>query len=365
MSKTECVFKSVPFLRKVTASRSNSSVACQPVDPIEQLFPEHANRASPVYAIPGELLTHLLEVMPDWMTGEEEAAERHFAESCRTNCCIGVVDDRGIQHPCLDVPESPQISAEVFEELNWGPYIITHAKADDQIRQALEWAERVRAQMTAYTGWLITNSQFIAERDQLRQKWGPVTDALGHIPEYPVRVNSAPAKKRTPRGSVNVTHEFVGDLRAFYDRWILLGFPTWDLPKPRGGNVGGPPEFSKLAGVAAEPMVQVSPAIRLSQRYPIHAILKSVAGAKAPDHLAEWIDVQKQQQTENLRYHRFSQIFRLRFYRDVVLASRYSQRFQGNTGPLDEVFGRFLGGLGEDAVKKLRIHVNARLSCRK
>jgi hypothetical protein len=52
----------------------------------------------------------------------------------------------------------------------------------------------------------------------------------------------------------------------------------------------------------------------------------------------------------------------LRFYRDVVLASRYSQRFQGHISLLDEVFGKFLGRLGEDAVKKLRIYVNARLN---
>jgi hypothetical protein len=156
-----------------------------------------------------------------------------------------------------------------------------------------------------------------------------------------------------------VTDEFVRDLRAFYDRWVVLGFPTWDLPKPRGGNVAGPPELSKLAGVAAEPLVQVSPVVRLSPRYPMQAMLKSAAGAKATDHLAEWNHVQNQQQTDNLRYRRFSQIFQLRFYRDVVLASRYSQRFQGHVGPLDEVFGKFLGG--EDAVKKLRIYVNARL----
>ena len=46
-------------------------------------------------------------------------------------------------------------------------------------------------------------------------------------------------------------------------------------------------------------------------------------------------------------------MFLLHYYRDSVLASRYRDRFAGNIEALDRAFGRFLGGLSEDSVKKL------------
>ncbi len=51
----------------------------------------------------------------------------------------------------------------------------------------------------------------------------------------------------------------------------------------------------------------------------------------------------------------------LHFYLNVVLRSRYGNRFRGKVEALDEVFAQFLGGQGADSVKKLRLFIQQRL----
>jgi hypothetical protein len=96
----------------------------------------------------------------------------------------------------------------------------------------------------------------------------------------------------------------------------------------------------------------------LPARYPIQNAIESIQRDQTPEHLADWLAVQDQQHRAGLRYARFRQMFLVGYYRDTVLASRYYDRFAGNIENLDRAFASFLG-VGEDAVKKIRLQMNA------
>jgi hypothetical protein len=58
--------------------------------------------------------------------------------------------------------------------------------------------------------------------------------------------------------------------------------------------------------------------------------------------------------------HGFFQILNLRFFRDVVLPSRYRDRMVGNVSALDRAFGAYLD-VGEDVVSKRRAEIRNRI----
>ena len=56
----------------------------------------------------------------------------------------------------------------------------------------------------------------------------------------------------------------------------------------------------------------------------------------------------------------YPHLFRLRFYRDIVLISRCADRVQGHVEELDAVMGTSFH-LSEDAIKKVRLAIARRL----
>jgi hypothetical protein len=149
------------------------------------------------------------------------------------------------------------------------------------------------------------------------------------------------------------------DFNSFYDRWQLQGLATWNLPQPRGANLSGIPWPASVASSATMVSMQVSPILPLPGDYPIRAMFEEAQRAQTPEHLQGWLQVQKQQHAGDLRYLRFRRMFLLDFYRDTVLAERYGNRFAGQLELLDRAFGRYLGNLSADSVKKLRIQMQA------
>jgi hypothetical protein len=105
--------------------------------------------------------------------------------------------------------------------------------------------------------------------------------------------------------------------------------------------------------------IQVSPILHLSANYPLRNIVEEAQRSQSPSHLQGWLQVQKQQHAGDLRFGRFRRTFLLHFYRDIVLGGRYIGRFADHIDALDGAFGEYLGGLGEESVKKLRVQMAA------
>jgi hypothetical protein len=157
-----------------------------------------------------------------------------------------------------------------------------------------------------------------------------------------------------------VTARLTVDFQAFYDRWHLRALTTWDLPEPRAAVVGVAGMLNELNHVSDYPTIQLPPFIRLPLRYPLHKLLHGDLGP----HLAEWEAVQDQEHPGGLNYARWRRIFYLHVLRNVMLASRYRDRFHRRAGLLDEVFTDYLsqtcGKTTVQSIGKLRQWIDRR-----
>jgi hypothetical protein len=315
-------------------------------------------RLNPLYALPAELLKILTTKLLHWFRTEEVAFEQELLVLCQRYNCLGLWNGSLVIDVSLFRPPTPLLPPELFQQPGWDQFS-TPEHARHQMKTALGLADTLILRLDAYRGWLATNPLYIGEVQALKARWGPVIDILGYIPPSPVRISPGPVGRK-PRGGRDVTDRFVEDFNSFYDRWELSSLATWDLPQPRGANMGGPPLPASMACPPTTVTLQLSPVLSLPANYPLHALIAGAQQAQRPDHLRDWFEVVAQQHAGDLRFVRLRRMFLLDFYRDRVLASRYSDRLAGHVAALDEALGQFLGDVGEDSIKKLRLYMAAR-----
>jgi hypothetical protein len=308
-----------------------------------------------LYVLPSPLTEHLRQRLPDLFTGQELSFELELHQLCSSYGCMGVMHGRPIQYYLL--ASLPALSPELFSRLG-RDQSGTSEKAHLAIGSASELLNAVRHRLAAYVGWLITDPRFLAERDELRARWGPLIRELGAIPPYPVQVKEGTALGHQPGGTRDVTSEFVAQLNAIYDRWELQRFATWDLPEPRGAQFSGQKLPETIPTPSTQLTFQHSPILRPPAEFSLQKMAQEIQRQSTPDHLKGWLAVQDQKAPGGLSYGRFYDILRLTYYRDTVLASRYGDRFRGKVTALDEVFADFLGSRGADSVKKLRLQAD-------
>jgi hypothetical protein len=235
---------------------------------------------------------------------------------------------------------------------------MTFQQAQNSLQVGTERTDQVFEGLEAYVGWLLTSPLFLAELNCLRSRWGDVIEAIGNIPAYPIRITDPQSRIRTPRGARDVTSEFASAFNSFFERWHLQGLPTWDLPEPRGANVSGYGLHPSILAPENTVTVHVPPFLPLPAKY-LRSVVEESQHARMGSHLQGWLKVLKRQHARDLGLTRFRHMFLLHFYRDTVLASRYADRFAGHIEGLDRALGKFLGDLGEESVKKLRVNMEA------
>jgi hypothetical protein len=136
---------------------------------------------------------------------------------------------------------------------------------------------------------------------------------------------------------------------------------SWDLPNPQGPNLSGialPDSTRRGAEVVT---LEMPPTIRLPARFPISDLLSEIRHQATQPHLVEWkgiLDQEKGKTTFGIL--RFSQMLHLQFYRNIILGSRYKDRFRGQVQALDSAFGEYLD-VGEQSAQKLRLAIAQRL----
>jgi len=299
----------------------------------------------PLYAIPEKLLDAILRHCRGWIRPYEEGFERDLTALCLKHHWVGTFRGNGVVHFISQVPNSPDFQDPAFA------CFATPALAKHYFDFALQMSDVVHKLRVAYLGWLLTSAQFQGEIYQLKERWNAVFSECEYV-RYPAPLSRSPEEgsphasstmDRVPPGARDVTDLFRQDFDSFFDRWKLLRLATWDLPEPAGGNIGGPAEVSRLCHVDREPSFQMSSNLQLPARSPLRKALEDAQKANRASHLAEWSAICEQRHQQDLRYVRFQHIFYLHFYRNVVLASRYSDRFKDHVGELDRAFGEFLG----------------------
>jgi hypothetical protein len=314
----------------------------------------------PLYALPESLIRQLISTIPELFQDNDIAFEVALTDLCRRHNCNGVFHGRPIQQASLSRPPMPVLSAELFRSLGWDSSW-SLATARHLLAMGCRRVDPIRDRLDAYTGWLLTNRDFLSERDRLKDRWAAAIRFLGRIPSYPVEFPGGPRPKK-PRAARDVTEEFTDDFNRFYDRWELQRLATWELPEPRGPFLCGVLPPASATAPASTIHLRFSPIISLPKDYPLRAIIEEAQAQSlaitdqgdARSHLRGWLDVFQQNHQGNLGFDRFQKIFCLAHYRDTVLKGRYADRFAGNIAALDSAFASYFDDLNADSIRKLR-----------
>lgn len=333
-------------------------LACWP-DDVRQFQTRHQGSPfhdqNPLYAIPPELLEPVRREMPNLLAPHEVVFEQDLAKLCMRHHVVCIFHGRPANYYLLNRPAIPVLSDALFFRLGWDRYI-TLQEAWRGLAACSDLLDPLCERSLAYIGWLLANPQFLGERDQLRDRWDPAVEILGTIPAYPVHVANDDGNSSGPQNGRDVLADFIGEFNAFYARWQLQRMATWDLPEPCGANLTGHqlPSNSPVSCFT----IQLPTSLRLPAHFPLRNLLEDIQRQQTPEHLRPWLAVQDQQHRDGLRHGRFGTMFRLAFYLDTVLVSRYRNRLAGFVGKLDEAFADFLG-VGSDSIKKIRLKMAA------
>lgn len=287
----------------------------------------------PLYVIPPELLTSLQAVLPRWLTPEEMRFEQELSRFCGSGRA-GIAEDSRLMlgplnPPAVDAQSIADAAAFADGSKNSNASAELNARAVVKIAMT---AERrlapLRDMRQAYLGWLLTNKEFLTERDRVRDRRA----RLG------LRLSFQTVWDR----------EHDTEFASFSAKWLISSFASWDLPVPQGSNMSGIALPAAAGDCSPAVTIQLPVTMGLPVRYPTLNIIREARLTQCPPHLRGWVT-----QLDSSRAGRFINVFRLHFYRDIVLKSRYAARFRGNVERLDRVMAEFLG-LSEEAVRKLR-----------
>jgi hypothetical protein len=309
--------------------------------------------AHPLYPIPEELLGQIQHEAPGFFTNDELEVERVFAEGCRRRDVPGVWRGRmlmnGYASAALFPPPGP---LPVPDAAPGQP--CTTVRTSQVRRQYAERAPPARLCLEAYLGWLLTNPEFLTERDALRERHDAALRACT------TRIWPLPSTgdlHRCPHGPDGLPADTLPrDFLVFYRRWELATMTTWELPQPAGVNLGGPAVPAHLLASEDAPAVQLPATVRLPDRYPLREVLR---GHLDP-HLAEWKQVLDQRHPAGRRFEWFKRAFRLLLLHQLTLAAGYPERVAGRLERLEHAYARYLG-TGQESVRKLRQSIERRL----
>jgi hypothetical protein len=306
--------------------------------------------ANPLYALPEALIDRVKAEAPGLWTPADEGFERDLA---RTTAGGGFFHRR--LFPCpLNPPPLPAEDQRRQERIEG---LLTQALREEghtegQIERRRE-AERRRAeivaqQAVAYTAWLVTNEQFLGERDGYRAVWEDRVAAEGRFPALPLSLLGGPADRRE------------GKLFLFYRRWGLDRFLTWDLPVPMAPQLFDV-LYADSLGLAGAGLFTFLPWYLLrDERLSLRDLAKQHVTAERPAHLEDWL-ARGSQGKPKLGYQRLHHTFVLYRYRALGLASRYGERLDGHAEQLDRAFAGYLH-LSQDSVKKVRLELARRFA---
>jgi hypothetical protein len=228
----------------------------------------------------------------------------------------------------------------MLKSLGWEEFGLTHEKTNRLLAEGESRALPFHEQLVAYAGWLVTNPTFMDEVAALKQQ----------------------EEASFATGLNLVTSENSRAINAFLGRWQLAGMSTWDLPEPQGPNLASIkwPESAQHAGETVN--LELPLTTRLPARFPIRELVAEIREQAAKSHLLKWLEILDRVSKESLGLQAFRHMLHIRFFRDIVVVSRYGNRFDGNVQALDRAFGHYLGVRSEDSVKKLRAEIRRRLS---
>jgi len=290
------------------------------------------------YGLPEQLIEALSKEAPGLLTKSELDFELELADALKDRYSIGIDQGRMIKSSLFEDRQPVTVSKEDFDALGWADFGLSYERINEQLAEGEARSVLFHGQLVAYAGWLVTNAQFLGEVALLQERQKDLLRSL-----------SDEAAGSAVREEMN----------RFLAKWQLAGMSSWDLPEPQGPNLGGIDFPAATQRGAATVKLELPLTTRLPARFPIRDLISEIRREEALPHLAEWQEILSTERSAGLGIERFGRILHIRFFRDIVLASRYESRLSATVEAQDRAFGGYLG-LSPESIKKLRQQANRR-----
>ena len=298
----------------------------------------------PVYCLPAAMIEALRVVGPHQqfaLTADQAEAEKALTESCGS-AYIGIWGRRWINSGCFI--DKPPISPDALREIGFTAGQVLNAD------QALNRTDGISLKLRGYVGWLVTEPTFMANRDELRQRWESLPEEIR--PLFPLqRTIARPSAGPVEEGVDRRPDDCRLQLDEFLDRWGLTGLETWDLPCPQG----------PLLPAA---MAATSPAM---PHHGVHLVLPLHYPLTSDDELIRLIRTEQRRLASSngldstlasLEHHEvYAQMISVQHLEHAV-RSRYVGKQSGFVGAIENAMAIALG-LTTDYVQKLRRGISA------
>lgn len=217
------------------------------------------------------------------------------------------------------------------------------AQLDHIARTAEERSAAVTKTTRAYTGWLLTNPQFLGELDELLKTWAVMVrrwgfDRLGIV---------LPKSGLIPGDDPTADERWAGysfAFEQFFARWRLRGMAAPYLPVPLEPLMAGRFPVSVLHQIMNSGGAFVLPDIYpIPSRDQLRALLEdALHRSTAPDHLDEWRKLIASDNTAKKPFVRYARLFEVQhYYRN--LQQRHARALGGELASVKAALASFLG----------------------
>ncbi len=276
---------------------------------------------------------------------------------------VGFQDGQAIRYELL-APEPTPLPPADRALLDRSPWNLDVAGYKAICAAAQQRMHPYRVAMRGYIGWLMTNLQFLDQRDQLFRKWRKQLAKHGIPQSGPTKFGGVPHRDLFRRVRARKMLDFLNEFAAFYARWRLLHLITCELPEPLAPQIPLLTPLALLTHMQAGGVSLYQPdTMPVPPRDQLRHMLDDVRLARENDHLREWIEIVRHERHSNRALDAYGDIFALHHHRTVLL-QRHAGVFRRRLGKLDEAFAGFLG-CDTRTVENHRARIRTRLGGRR
>ncbi|MFQ5472540.1 MAG: hypothetical protein ACE5FA_06620 [Dehalococcoidia bacterium] len=214
--------------------------------------------------------------------------------------------------------------------------------------------------LRGYAGWLVTNPQYVEERDQLFTTWKAMLQKRG-IPRHGQTTSgNLKHSQRVQRVKSKRVVQFLDAFKEFYARWRLQHLVTFELPEPLAPQIPVLTPLALLTHMKTGGVTLYLPdTMPIPSRDHLIGILEDVRRQHHNNHLANWLKVTRRNRTSDHSMRAYGRLFILQHYWSI-LEDRHATTLKRNVGRAEEAFSKYFN-ISQDVVKKDRQRIRDRL----
>ncbi len=233
---------------------------------------------------------------------------------------------------------------------------IRQAKLDLTLAQAEKRLRPLRAVSRGYSGWLLTNRQFLDEHDAIFSKWSDMVRRWG-LANLGILL---PTQGMFLRGADPTADpgwsDYSKSFEEFFTRWRLLGMAAPYLPIPLQPLMAGTLPVSVLPQLfRAGGVICIPDTFPIPSRDELRNLLEPILhGGPKPDHLTEWMEFVAKDNVAKRPIAHFGRLLEFQHYYRI-LHHRHRDVLRGNSKALKRVMARVLQTTEKTVVGDLRL----------